>query len=171
MTIDFEKRRFNQLYKEHHRMVRNVLYNMVDEKILDDLVQEAFLRIWKGLPRFALKSSVRTWIYRITVNTAIDYLRTIQLRPRETLFEEDQIIPDEKLELPLNQQLVQSALQTLDEHHRAVIVLHFFEELEINQVAKILEIPPGTVKSRIHTAKQKLKILLQTEGSLYETLR
>lgn len=165
-----EQKRFTQLYKEHHRLVRNVLYNMVDEKVLDDLVQEAFLRIWKGLPRFAFKSSLKTWIYRIAIHTALDHLRTIKLRPRESSLEELQIVPDEKLELPLNQHLVQQALQTLDENHRSVIILHFFEELDITQVAKILEIPPGTVKSRIFTAKGKLKHLIQKEGLLYESL-
>jgi RNA polymerase sigma-70 factor (ECF subfamily) len=165
-----DEKRFHQLYKDHHRMVRNVLYNMVDEKILDDLVQETFLRIWKGLPRFGFKSSIRTWIYRISIHTAIDHLRTIRLRPREVFFEEDLLVSDQDLQLPLNQELVQKALQDLDSDHRSVVILHFFEDQSISQIAKILEIPPGTVKSRIFSAKNKLRKLLDKEGSLYESI-
>lgn len=171
MTDEAEQKRFLALYREHHKMVRNVLYNMVDVKVLDDLVQDAFLRIWKGLPRFAFKSSLRTWIYRITIHTAIDHLRTVKLRPREMAFDEETLVRDEDLELPLNQALVQQSLQTLDESHRSVIILHFFEELGIAEIAKILEIPVGTVKSRIFTAKAKLKNLLLAEELGHELVR
>lgn len=170
MTEDSEQKRFTQLYKDYHRLVRNVLYNMVDEKVLDDLVQDAFLRIWRGLPRFAFRSSIKTWIYRITIHTALDHLRTLKIRPREAPLEDLQVVSDDQLQLPLNQHLVQQALQSLDENHRSVIILHFFEELDISQVAKVLEIPSGTVKSRIFTAKNRLKNLLSQEGQHYESV-
>jgi RNA polymerase sigma-70 factor (ECF subfamily) len=154
---------FFELYNEHHQLVRNVLYNMVGAGPLDDLVQEAFIKIWKGLPSFGFRSSVKTWIYRITMNTALDYRKKRRLETTE-LFDDDWV-HDESRENPVKEK-VQDALKSLDDDVRAVLVMYYFEELQISEIAKIMEIPEGTVKSRMHTAKQKFKDQMISKGAM-----
>jgi len=161
-----EEERFQKLYQKHHKMVRGLIYNMTDQDHLDDLVQEVFLKIWKGLPRFSFLSSEKTWIYRIAINTAVDYLR----RPRAEMIE----LNDEAglhAERGSEQQDIQAALQCLDEAHRSVLILFYFENLKIQMIAKILDIPAGTVKSRLSVGRQKLKEILDQEGGLREISR
>jgi len=161
------KKRFNKLYADHHQMVRNVLFNMVDEPSLEDLTQEVFVRVWTGLPRFASRSSVKTWIYRVTLNAAIDHLRRRALRPllhasNTESFIESATSPSRMDEISDDRQaLIQKALQEMDELHRGVVVLAYFEEQSLDDIARILEIPLGTVKSRLHSAKKKLKHILE----------
>lgn len=160
-----DRLRFEELYKSHHQMVRGLLFNMVDRNSLDDLVQETFLKIWKGLPRFAFQSTTKTWIYRITINTALDHLRKGSVS-----FEEwnENTSSAPEVHLSDTQQEIQKALQQLEESHRAVLVLFYFEELGIGQIASILEIPRGTVKSRLFNGRQQLRHLLDEKGELHE---
>jgi RNA polymerase sigma-70 factor, ECF subfamily len=166
---DFEKQRFHKLYADHQRMVRSVLYQMIGRNSLDDMVQETFIKIWKSYPRFHFLSSEKTWIYRIVVNTAIDYLRKAEHKNTRLSMEFIDQIPT-----PIEsfgddqQQKVQKALQQLDEAHRVVVVLHYFEELELSEISQILKIPLGTIKSRLFNARQRLKNLLVFEGGLIE---
>ena len=156
--------RFEKLYKEHQRMVRGVLYNMVNQNQLDDLVQETFIKIWKALPRFSFFSSEKTWIYRITIDTAIDFLKR-NVPPTVKLSEQ---IPEAYQDRDFQQE-IQSALQSLDEMHRTVLILFYFEELDIGQISKTLDVPDGTVKSRLSIGRQKAKIFLQKkEGGFHE---
>jgi RNA polymerase sigma-70 factor (ECF subfamily) len=150
-------KQFKLLYEENQKMVRNVLYNMGAKESLDDLVQEAFIRIWKGLPLFSFKSSLKTWIYRITINTVIDHHRKNKLFPVSIPVESNMTQTDES-------EMVSLTLEDLDEDHRSVVVLFYFEDLSLREISKSLEIPEGTVKSRLSNAKKKMKIFLESKG-------
>ena len=156
------KETFDELYAQHHRLVRNVLFNLVGEGPLEDLTQEAFLRIWKGLSSFANRSSTKTWVYRVTVNIAMDHFRKKSIRTQQMNEAALSIIADTPSYA--NQQLVQKALDTLSDDHRAVAVLFYFEELTLEEIAAVMEIPTGTVKSRLHTAREALKAFLEKKG-------
>lgn len=166
IMTDPQRIRFEKLYKSHVQLVRNILFNMVDPGSLDDLTQEAFVRIWNGLPKFNFLSSEKTWIYRITVNTAIDFLRKKKIATSEYTNNLKNYSSEIKNEFRQNdrQILIQAALQKLDPEHRAVIILYYFEELEINTIARTLEVPIGTVKSRLFNARQNLKKIFEPEG-------
>ena len=152
-----ERTRFDRVYDEFHSMVRNVTFNMIgNASEVDDLIQETFLKVWKSLPRFAHKSSVKTWVYRITMNACLDYLKrkavssraieSLKSHPEETPADNDSV-----------RDLIQSALMTLDAEHRGVVVLFYFEDLDIRSISRLLKLPEGTVKSRLHHAKKKIK--------------
>ena len=148
-------------------MVRAVTYNMTSETALEDLVQETFLKVWQGLPMFQFKSSVKTWVYRVAINTSVDYLRRKQkiaeLKPALTATGE---APSEHLwgETRQNQEVIQWALQQIEPEARSILTLHYFEELKLEEIAEILQIPNGTVKSRLSTARQRLKDCLTKKG-------
>jgi len=160
MLFNSDKERFDKIYTEYHRMVRNVTYNLTGGAAVDDLVQESFLKIWKGLPRFGSRSSVKTWVYRITVNVAIDYLRRTPVLGTLIPWEETRD-HREAYTKPEQQEAIQMALAKLDAEHRTTIVLHYFEDLSLEEVAGVLDVPVGTVKSRLHNGRHKLEECLK----------
>ena len=158
-----DQQKFNQVYDEYHSLVRNVLYNIVGKDALDDVTQETFIRIWNGLPRFAFRSSLKTWIYRITINTATDHFRKKKLMPTDLIDKEIER-RESSHTLSTEALIIESSLDELDENSRNIIVLFYFEELTVKNISKILEIPEGTVKSRLHHAKDKMKKSLSNRG-------
>lgn len=136
---------------------------MAGKDALDDLTQETFVRIWKGLPNFGLRSSIQTWIYRITINTATDHLR--RNKSMMGLNEEISQKTVSQDGQPLSYtELVETALTTLDEDLRPIIILFYFEEMSIRDIAITLKLPEGTVKSRMHLAKKRMKVFFSAKG-------
>jgi RNA polymerase sigma-70 factor (ECF subfamily) len=153
---------FDKLYEEYHDKVRGTLYRMLLEnakaEILDELEQEVFIKAWKALGTFEFKSKVSTWLYRISVNTAIDFLRKQKIQPTTLV---DEILEDD---IKINKDLkidISKLLMELDEKHRAILVLFYFEERSLKEISQILEIQLGTVKSRLNTARKKAEALYE----------
>ncbi|WP_019498067.1 sigma-70 family RNA polymerase sigma factor [Pseudanabaena sp. PCC 6802] len=166
---------FAKLYQRHQQRVRSTLYQLCGAEALDDLVQEVFLRAWKGLSKFRQTAQFSTWLYRIAWNVACDGRKSIaRTRSRTVTTDDDQIqsIPDRSDASTSNpalaklhyQDLVQRGLEQLSQEHRTVVVLHDLEELPQKDVAEILEIPVGTVKSRLFHARTALKQFLELQG-------
>lgn len=141
-----------------------------------DLTQEAFLRAYEKLATFRDQSSFYTWIYRVAVNLALSHRRTNRRRrlaptdlgsggaagtQAEQLAERaangEDGCPTKAADDAELQQAIAHALQALDDEHRAVVVLRDIEEFEYAEIAEILEIPAGTVKSRLHRARMTLR--------------
>jgi RNA polymerase sigma factor (sigma-70 family) len=158
---------FRLLYQKYSPRVKSILYQLCEPSSLDDLVQEVFLRVWKGLPKFRASAAFSTWLYRITWNVAYDQKHTsMQKRAQiQTLLEKmpsQQEAPD--LMTMHYQDLVQRGLSSLSFDHRTILVLHDLEEVPQKEVAEILEIPLGTVKSRLFHARLALRQFLQAQG-------
>jgi RNA polymerase sigma-70 factor (ECF subfamily) len=158
---------FRELYRRYQRPVRATLHQLCGGDVLDDLVQEVFLRAWKGLPRFQQSALFSTWLYRITWNVATDCRRQ-KGKARSQHHRLSTLAPSARDVGSWNQlhyeDLVQRGLQTLSLDQRAVLVLHDLEDLPQAEVASILDIPVGTVKSRLHHARAALRQFLQQEG-------
>ena len=170
---------FRLLYRRYKTGVRSTLYQLCGNTILDDLVQEVFLRAWKGLPNLKKVEHFSTWIYRISWNVATDQRRKLA-KNRDRVYgveklshEEHEFNPKDRLSNAQDtpdlmrlhyQDLVHRGLDSLSFDHRSVLVLHDLEDLPQKQVAKILDIPVGTVKSRLFHARNSLKKFLQQQG-------
>lgn len=161
--IQGDRESFAELYRRYQHQVRATLYSLCGGDGLDDLVQEVFLRIWQGLPRFRQQSSLSTWIYRITWNVASDQ-RQRWAKDRSRVVEPLGVSPPPALQTLHYQTLVQAGLQTLSLEHRAVVVLHDLEDLPQQDVARLLKIPVGTVKSRLFHARAALKAYFLEHG-------
>ncbi|ACK71695.1 RNA polymerase, sigma-24 subunit, ECF subfamily [Gloeothece citriformis PCC 7424] len=169
---------FHQLYRRYQQKVSSTLYQLCGREMLEDLVQEVFIRVWKGLPKLRQPSYFSTWLYRICWNVAVDGRRQFAKRKqekRETSTDKDDLSSLETLFRSQDtpdlmqlhyQDLVQRGLQTLSLDHRAVIVLHDLEDIPQKEIAQILQLPVGTVKSRLHYARNAIKKFLQQEGVL-----
>jgi RNA polymerase sigma-70 factor (ECF subfamily) len=130
-----------------------------------DVLQDAFVRAYQKLALFNGESSFYTWIYRIAINQAMTYRRRGKVRqtqPLQNPREEPSSLDDPSLPLERaeRERLVQLALGRLDPANRAVVVLKDLEGLRYEEIAKILEIPIGTVRSRLHRARSALREML-----------
>ena len=170
------KQSFRQLYRCYEQRVRSTLYQLCGTQMLDDLVQEVFLRAWKGLPQLRQASQFSTWLYRICWNVASDQRR--QFAQQRTFNSKLRSVTDamslqdskvsqapDLMELHY-QDIVQRGLQQLSFDHRAVLVLHDLEDLPQKEVAQILGIAVGTVKSRLFHARMSLRQHIQEQGEM-----
>jgi RNA polymerase sigma-70 factor (ECF subfamily) len=158
---------FRLLYQRHHQRVRSVLYQLCDGSSADDLVQEVFLRAWKGLPKFRQSAKFSTWLYRIAWNVASDQRQSLargrtQLQVLTNHASVHQEAPD-VMNLHY-QDLVKRGLISLSLEHRTVLVLHDLEEVSQREISEILNIPLGTVKSRLFHARGAMRQFLEREG-------
>jgi RNA polymerase sigma-70 factor (ECF subfamily) len=168
---------FKQLYQRHHHKVRSTIYQLCGADNLDDLVQDVFLRAWKGLAKFRQSAQFSTWLYRITFNVASDRRKALaKMRSRQINVEDEQLenlsddaiardsSPQPSLDQMHYQDMMQRGLAKLSEDHRTVLVLHDLEELPQKDIAEILSIPVGTVKSRLFHARSAIKKFLEAQG-------
>ena len=135
-----------------------------------ELAQEAFVRAYENLPKFESRSSFSTWLYRITANIAIDFLRRegrhVVLRGDDAETEFNRLPSDqgdsfkEASRTELSARL-HDALGELTAEHRAVILLREVEGLSYDEISEVLQVPRGTVMSRLHYARGKLREILK----------
>lgn len=172
---------FDRLVRQHYQLAYNIAYRMLaDADRAADATQAAFIRAFRALDDFRAEASFSTWLYRIVTNVCLDQIRQAQKQPASlTLLADDQTtleqrtIPDEQAdpaahaEQHQRQQLVHGALQRLTSEHRAVVVLYDLNGFSYQEIAEMLDIPPGTVKSRLNRARLVLKELLQKHWELF----
>jgi RNA polymerase sigma-70 factor (ECF subfamily) len=160
---------WSKLYDEHAPTVRAVLYRMGLGHELDDLVQECFVKAWKGMATFRGDASVKTWITRIAVNCAYDHFRKKGVNVETEEIDEEKLQADEPEHRDLGaEEQLRRALACLSVPHREVLVLHVMEENSVEEVAAILKVSAGTVKSRLFHARANLQKILEKRGVRYE---
>jgi RNA polymerase sigma-70 factor (ECF subfamily) len=158
---------FEELVRKYQDRVYNLCrYMLRDPQDAQDAAQDVFLKAYKGLKNFRPEASLYTWLYRIAVNTCLDYKRKAR---RDALKNEPlpedlpwtEPFPAELYESLENTEAIQVALQKLPEKLRAAIVLREIEGLSYEEIADVLHASVGTVKSRISRAREELHRLLQ----------
>ena len=147
---------FEEIYATHARRMKSIAMHMLaDRSYAEDAVQEAFLKIYRGVGAIQPDSTLAPWIYRILLNCCHDMGRK-RRRQSESQMETEPAIPDN---LPLQVSL-RHALGRINPQHRLVFWLFEVEGLRHSEVAAILEIPEGTSKKWLFEAKRELKRLL-----------
>ncbi|MEK7426225.1 MAG: sigma-70 family RNA polymerase sigma factor [Actinomycetota bacterium] len=150
----------DDLVTEHSAsMYRVALSLMRDHSLAEDIVQESIMKAWQALDGFRGESSVKTWLLRITHNTAISSLRKrrddlmspyeLPDRPTTGSVEEDAVIQADAHE-------IWAALRTLDELSRTIVVLREVDQMSYEEIADVLDLPVGTVRTRLFRARQQL---------------
>lgn len=144
---------------------------MSNPEVAEEVAQDVFVALYRSLPGFRGESKVSTWVFRVTVNHCKNRRLYGRRRaadrhePLEGKFDDDgpgrQLAhPDSGTDLALHrseaEQIIQAALEELDESHRAIVVLRDIEGLPYEEIAEILDLPRGTVKSRLHRARAEL---------------
>lgn len=170
---DGDRNAFSELVRIHAQGVLNVVYRMCgDMLVAEDAAQETFIRAWQNLSSYRPGTPLRNWLYRIAFNAGMDMLRKNR-----------RIVPDNIEDLHLTDGLpgpeslasqnertamVQRAILSLPDASRAVLVLREYEGLSYQEISSTLDIPVGTVMSRLNYARNLLKTKLQPQMSLLE---
>lgn len=156
---------FRQLVEAYQTPAYRLAARMCGPDSAEDVTQEAFLAAWRALPEFRGDCRFSTWLYRLVSNAAIDCLRR-EKKHRDTGDVDDLELPDggpspqEQAERSDTRDAVRRALDRLSPEHRQVLLLRFMQELDYGEIAQVLDVSEGTVKSRINRAKSKLREVL-----------
>ena len=164
---------FGELVEQYRDNVYRLAYRMCGNAYdADEAAQEAFVAAWRALPNFRGDAKFSTWLYRLPTNAAIDVMR--REKRHQTVGDGEMIevaddadSPQETVERTEQQEAVQKALSTLSEEYREVLLLRYMEELDYAEIAEVLQLPSGTVKSRINRAKAALKTALLKSGNIF----
>ena len=156
---------FATLVRRHHSPLLGYLYRMTggDRALGEDLVQETFLRILQNLDQYQHPRRFKPWLYAIATNLARDHYkradtRRVEPMPHQNLNASGEDQPETRLLASDDGRHVAAALAALPAPQREVIVLRFYQELSLAEIAEALAIPLGTVKSRLSIGLQRLKV-------------
>jgi RNA polymerase sigma-70 factor, ECF subfamily len=166
---------FAQLVQRHQRLVFNLVYRMLQEyEEAIEITQETFLAAWQGLPSFRGTAQFSTWLYRIAYNCALkqieqrkrDNALQIAVQNRCAVTDSDQEgLIDAQLETRARQSIIREQLAGLPAKYRIVLVLRHLQDMTYEEMARILTVPIGTIKTQLFRARLLLKERLES----YET--
>lgn len=164
---------FERLVGEFSKPLFGYLRRMVGNSAdADDLLQETLIRVARGLPTLEQSAAVKSWLFRIASNVAIDHIRkNKRVDPVEFTDEDDRNDVDEEDRLVLDEMnsCVREVIDSLPPDYRAVIVLFNLEGRSIAEISEILGISDSAVKVRIHRARKRLRDALDRECTFYTT--
>ena len=170
LTLDGQQEAFGQLIRKYQdRLYNGMVHILRDQTEAEDVVQDAFILALTRLSSFKGNSQFFTWLYRIAYNSAITRLRrrrpTVSLQGSESSLQlslpDEGPSPDERMSREEAGNQLMMALGRLSEEHRSILILREMDELDYDAISEILDLPIGTVRSRLHRARSQLKQQLE----------
>ena len=170
LTLDGQQEAFGHLIRKYQdRLYNGMVHFLRDPTEAEDVVQDAFILAMTRLDSFKGNSQFFTWLYRIAYNVAITRLRrkkpTVSIQGNENTLRltlpDEGPAPDSRMSQQESVSQLMLAMERLSEEHRSILVLREMEELEYEAISEILDLPVGTVRSRLHRARLQLKQLLE----------
>ena len=170
---------FESLVMHYQGQIYRLCFRMTgNSEDAQDMTQEAFLKAWKNLSTFQFDSAFSTWLYRLASNCCLDLLRSMKRKPTvsltaETEDEEGEIIdvaddapsPEEEAIVSQERDDLRKALALLDDEQRQILILRVVNDLSYTEIAEVLNIKEGTVKSRLSRARDNLRKKLDEIGN------
>ena len=159
---------FVELIDQHYDFIFHLALKYVGIKEdAEDITQQACIKLAKNLSQFRFESAFNTWLYRLVINCAKDWLKSQQRHQSNYVFnpELDAAVDDQKQEQGVYLQQILSQIERMGEGYRDVVVLTVGEGLSHQEVAEVLNIKESTVSWRLHEVRKRLGLLAQTEGS------
>ncbi|MBQ2925770.1 MAG: sigma-70 family RNA polymerase sigma factor [Ruminiclostridium sp.] len=142
----------------------------------EEITQTVFWKVWNALPQFRGGASFSTWLYRLTLNACTDHYRREKKRRGDLSLDDPDLAPlrdtapspEEILLQREEQAILRKALAELPEQHRVILVLREMDGLDYKEIAQVLDLEMGTVKSRLARARRALRDKLLAEGNLFD---
>ena len=160
---------FSLLVERHQRMVYNLALGKTgSHHDAEEITQTAFLKAWQGLPNFQGKAAFSSWLYRLTLNAATDFLRQRGRHQKVVSLEDPDLpplpdqgpSPEERTAAEEDRQALWRAIEELPEQHRTILLMREMDGLSYKEIALALSLEDGTVRSRLARARTVLKKLL-----------
>ena len=153
---------FRVIMDRYHSLAYSVVIGVVGNRdIVDDVLQDIFIKVYRGMPRFRADAKLSTWIYRIARNEAINAVKRPQIAGDSV---DDVVIaaseherPDAQYQRSEQQKQLEGYLGQLDESYRIALELRYLGEKSYAEIAETMDLPLGTVKTYIHRGKAELK--------------
>lgn len=172
-VLNGDRLALTELVNRHHAPLLGYLYRHVggDRPLAEDMVQEAFLRVLRQ-PTYHSGRPFKPWIYTIATNLVRDHFKAATVRlglqrldPQDVLLnlKDHAALPDEQVLDAETIGEVRAAISRLGEEHRAVVLLRFYQGFSLREISEIVQIPVGTVKSRLSTGVHRLRSMLAAE--------
>lgn len=162
-----DKNAFRQLVERTQRLVGHIVFRMVSNPSdREDLCQDVFLKVYNNLEQFRFQCKLSTWIAQIAYNTCVNHLKKKRIplfddRTPETMtwddVPSDRILPDTEFEANESAIRIQNEINRLPPLYRAVVTLFHTEEMSYTEIARVMNLPEGTVKSHLFRARKQLK--------------
>lgn len=165
---------FEELIKDYKKIAYNIALRVLRNKEdAEDISQEALVKVFKNIDSFNMQSTFKVWLYRIVMNTCLDFKRKKRIvtysidKPLEN--DESEILqdipdnsnnPDVIIQNKLESQMLNECIEMLDDDFRTVIVLRDLQNLSYKDIASVLSCNEGTVKSRLNRARKKLRDII-----------
>lgn len=157
---------FGELVRRHQKSLVNFFVRLGVYNDAEDLVQETLLRVYRSRERYEPRAKFTTYLYKVARNVWVDrYRKQGRTRILQERVREEQEVQGDAPGTSSRKLEVREALDELSEKLRMVVVMSVYQGLKYREIAEILDLPEGTVKSRMHLAVQRLKELLKTDGS------
>ena len=159
---------FKDIINNNKQNVRNII-RLITKETNEDLEQEVFVRAWKNQDKYEEQGHFKTWINTIAKNISKDYLKSADKKVQQTSTAEEEVInsikdnkvtPEEALMSKIRQKRIIQAIEGLKPKFKEVIMLSDIEGYTYEEIAKMLNVPIGTIKSRIYNAKKELALRL-----------
>ncbi|MEW6730234.1 MAG: sigma-70 family RNA polymerase sigma factor [Acidobacteriota bacterium] len=162
---DGDSAAFRAIYDRYQEPIYNLIYYLLNDSLLvEDVLQNVFIKVYRALKTFRFEASLATWIYRIAVNECQNQNQrnNAQYVPLEAILGSDKeldnnLLPDEQQTHSQRQEIIHQTIMTLPPKLRAAVVLKYLEDLNYAEIGAILECSPGTVASRLNRALLQLE--------------
>lgn len=156
-----------ELFETYKSLVfRTALAITRDERTAEDVLQECFVRLYTYAASVDPERPLKPWLYRVTVNLSYDSTTRQSVQPLDEVLEwlsglaGNFPAPDRRAEQQETLHMVREVVAELPPMHRTVVILFYMEELSLDEIAQVLDLPVGTVKSRLHYARERLRTTL-----------
>jgi len=170
-----DEKAYRELVEMYQGQVHSVVFRMVrSREDAQDLTQETFVRMFRALDRYDLQRPFAAWLFTIASRLAIDHIRRRKVTPisltqreagsddeYEIEIEDSGLKPDEFTTRNEEERRTESLIQSLPPHYRIVVILRHQQDLSYEEIAESLHLPLGTVKARIHRARELLKTKIE----------
>ncbi|MFM1654924.1 sigma-70 family RNA polymerase sigma factor [Brevibacillus sp. B_LB10_24] len=161
-----------QLMRVYGDKIIQLAYLIVkDRNIAEDITQEVFLKAFRDLHTFRGESEIKTWLYRIAINESKKYLRSWSFRQIFSTFKKESVPDEQNHERvedvvigKLTKEEMAERVMAMLPQYRQVIVLHYYEDLTIREIAQVLDISEELVRTKLHRARKQFKLLVEKEG-------
>lgn len=164
---------FTELFRHHRSMVAAIVYRMTGATVdLEDVVQEVFLQVHRSLPDFRGQSKFSTWLHRVAINVVLMQRRRAKSRPSFASEEAGRnepdvgLLPDQDLARQRRLEAFHRLLAQLSDKKRAVFVLHELEGMAPTDIARLVDCPVLTVRTRLFYARKELSDMMRNEPAL-----
>lgn len=175
--LEGKKSSFEELMKKYNKKIFGFIYRMVrEEEVAIELTQDFFIKIYNVLNKYNYEYKFSTWAYRICYNLVIDYVRKNQanvdsldsnlITPRQLMESENYVSEDgfDKLAKDEMKEYIWEIVDSIPLKYRELILMRYLQALKYDEIAKITQLPVGTVKNRIFKAKEILKKEIEKDG-------